>query len=76
MMSDYEIPLLIHGEVNDKNVDVFDREKVFIQNELKKIYTNFPKLKITLEHITTRSAVDFINNTKSNIRASITHHHL
>ena len=72
MMSDYEIPLLIHGEVNDKNVDVFDREKVFIQNELKKIYTNFPKLKITLEHITTRSAVDFINNTKSNIRASIT----
>ena len=75
-MSEYEIPLLIHGEVNNKNVDVFDREKVFIQNELQNIYNNFPKLKITLEHITTKYAVDFVNSTKSNIRASITPHHL
>ena len=76
IMSDYKIPLLIHGEVNNKNVDVFDREKVFIQNELQKIYNNFPKLKITLEHITTKFAVDFVNSTKSNIKASITPHHL
>ena len=76
IMSEYEIPLLIHGEVNNKNVDVFDREKVFIQNELQNIYNNFPKLKITLEHITTKYAVDFVNSTKSNIRASITPHHL
>ena len=76
IMSDYEIPLLIHGEVNNKKVDVFDREKVFIQNELQNIYSNFPKLKITLEHITTKYAVDFVNSTKSNIRASITPHHL
>ena len=76
IMSDYEIPLLIHGEVNNKKVDVFDREKVFIQNELQNIYSNFPKLKITLEHITTKFAVDFVNSTKSNIRASITPHHL
>ena len=75
-MSDYKIPLLIHGEVNNKNVDVFDREKVFIKNELQDIINNFPKLKITLEHITTRFAVDFVNNARSNVRASITPHHL
>ncbi len=76
IMSDYKIPLLIHGEVNNKNIDVFDREKVFIKNELQNIINNFPKLKITLEHITTRFAVDFVNNAKSNVRASITPHHL
>ena len=76
IMSDHNIPLLIHGEVNEKNVDVFDREKVFIKNELQNIINNFPKLKITLEHITTRFAVDFVNNAKSNVRASITPHHL
>ena len=76
IMSDYKIPLLIHGEVNNKNVDVFDREKVFIKNELQDIINNFPKLKITLEHITTRFAVDFVNNARSNVRASITPHHL
>ena len=76
IMSDYEIPLLIHGEVNNNKIDVFDREKVFIQNELQNIYNNFPKLKITLEHITTKFAVDFVNSTKSNVRASITPHHL
>lgn len=76
IMSDNNIPLLIHGEVNDKKVDIFDREKIFIEKELIKIIDNFPNLKITLEHITTKYAVDFINNASDKIRASITPHHL
>ena len=75
-MERFKIPLLIHGEVNDKNVDIFDREKKFIDNELPQIYKNFPTLKITLEHITTKHAVNFINETSYNIKASITPHHL
>ena len=75
-MEKHNIPLLIHGEVNDKNIDIFDREKIFIEEELPQIYKNFPNLKITLEHITTKYAVNFINNTSNNIKASITPHHL
>ena len=75
-MSEYKIPLLIHGEVNDKKIDVFDREKIFIDNELMQIYEKFPELKITLEHITTEYAVDFVNNSSNNLKASITPHHL
>ncbi len=71
-----KIPLLIHGEVNNKEIDVFDREKVFIDNELTQICKEFPNLKITLEHITTKYAVQFVNNTKRNLKASITPHHL
>ena len=52
-MSLHKIPLLIHGEVNDRNIDIFDREKMFIENYLTNIIKNFPELKITLEHITT-----------------------
>ena len=76
IMSDNNIPLLIHGEVNDRKVDIFDREKVFIKKELIKIIENFPNLKITLEHITTKFAVDFINQAPKNVKASITPHHL
>ena len=72
VMSKYKIPLLIHGEVNDKKVDVFDREKIFIENILTQIIDKFPNLKITLEHITTKHAVDFINNASNNLKASIT----
>ena len=75
-MSEHKIPLLIHGEVNKKEIDVFDREKVFIENHLINIYKNFPDLKITLEHITTKFAVDFVNESSNNLKASITPHHL
>lgn len=75
-MSKHGIPLLIHGEVNDKKVDIFDREKVFIQKFLSNICKKFPSLKITLEHITTKYAVEFINNSSNDIKASITPHHL
>ena len=71
-----EIPLLIHGEVNNKKVDVFDREKYFLEKELFPINKRFPDLKITLEHITTKFAVDYINQANENLKASITPHHL
>ena len=75
-MSLHKIPLLIHGEVNDKNIDVFDREKVFIENDLINIIENFPDLKITFEHITSKFAADFVNDANENLKASITPHHL
>jgi len=70
------MPLLIHGEVADKDIDVFDREKVFIDRTLTKLVQDFPGLKIVLEHITTKDAVDFINECEINIAATITPHHL
>ena len=68
------MPLLIHGEVTDSEVDVFDREEVFIDKELSQITKRFPKLKIVLEHITTSYAVNFVQ--ENNIGATITPHHL
>ena len=73
-MQDSGMPLLIHGEVTDSEVDVFDREEVFIDRELTPIAKRFPKLKIVLEHITTSYAVDFVQ--ENNIGATITPHHL
>ena len=70
------MPLLIHGEVTDDDVDVFDREKVFIDRTLTKLAHDFPNLKIVLEHITTKDAVDFVNECDINIAATITPHHL
>jgi dihydroorotase len=75
-MSEIGMPLLIHGEVTDKNIDIFDREKIFIENILTPICQNFPKLKITLEHITTEDAVSFVLKSNKNVVASITPHHL
>ena len=75
-MSEIGMPLLIHGEVTDNNIDIFDREKVFIDTILDPICKKIPKLKITLEHITTSHAVEYIKNSSSNIAASITPHHL
>ena len=74
LMQDIGMPLLIHGEVNDTDVDIFDREEVFIDRELVPLIYNFPKLKIVLEHITTSYAVDFVK--EKNIGATITPHHL
>ncbi len=70
------LPLLIHGEVTDNDVDIFDREKAFIDKTLTKLVRDFPGLKIVLEHITTKDAVDFINECEINIAATITPHHL
>ena len=71
-----DIPLLIHGEVTHSDIDVFDREAVFIETVLEPLIKQFPELKIVLEHITTKDSVDFVAESKSNIGATITAHHL
>lgn len=75
-MSVQNIPLLIHGEVSDPSVDVFDREAVFIDRHLHHLVANFPDLKIVFEHISTTEAVDFIRSSPANVAATITIHHL
>ena len=70
------LPLLIHGEVVQSDVDIFDREKVFIEAVLAPLIEIFPELKIVLEHITTKEAVDFVLQAKENVAATITPHHL
>ena len=70
------MPLLVHGEVTDKDIDIFDREAVFIDRVMSKITANFPDLKTVFEHITTKDAVDFVMESGPNIAATITPHHL
>jgi dihydroorotase len=70
------MPLLIHGEVTDPEVDVFDREAQFIERVLKPLIACHPSLKIVLEHITTKEAVDFVSGAGENLAATITAHHL
>ena len=69
------MPLLLHGEVTDRHVDIFDREAVFIDRILTKIIGDFPALKIVFEHITTAEAVAFIEASDDNLAATITPHH-
>lgn len=75
-MAQAGLPLLIHGEVTDPAIDVFDREKTFIERELGTLVARFPELKIVLEHITTSHAVDFVRSAPANVAATITAHHL
>jgi dihydroorotase len=75
-MERLQMPLLIHGEVTDAAVDVFDRERVFIERHLTKLVRDFPGLKIVLEHVTTKDAVDFVRGAGPTIGATITAHHL
>ena len=70
------MPLLIHGEVTEPDVDVFDREAAFIARVLTPLTTRLPNLKIVLEHITTKDAVDFVSGAGLNVAATITVHHL
>ena len=75
-MSEIGMPLLIHGEVTDPNIDIFDREKVFIDEKLDFICKELPDLRITLEHITTKEATQYMKEGNKNLAASITPHHL
>jgi len=75
-MAKIGMPLLIHGEVTETEVDIFDREKVFIDKILSLICKRLPELTVTLEHITTNDAVLFIQNGNENLAATITPHHL
>jgi len=70
------MPLLVHGEVTDPTVDIFDREAVFIDRVLARLAREFPGLSIVFEHVTTRQAVDFVSSAPPNIAATITPHHL
>ena len=75
-MTEIGMPLLIHGEVTDSEIDIFDREKVFIDQKLDFICKELPELKITLEHITTKEATVYVNEGNKNLVATITPHHL
>ena len=75
-MQEVGMPLLVHGEVTDADIDVFDREAVFIERVLKPTVERFPNLKIVFEHITTAQAAEFVMNAGDNIAATMTVQHL
>lgn len=75
-MQAHGLPLLVHGEVTDAAVDIFDREAVFIERVLIPLIQDFPALKIVLEHITTQAAADFVRDAPDTVAATITAHHL
>lgn len=75
-MEAHGLPLLVHGEATDASIDVFDREKVFIDQQLLPLTQQFPNLKIVFEHITTQDAVNFVLDAGDNIAATITPQHL
>lgn len=75
-MQDIGMVLCIHGEVTDSDVDVFDREAVFIERHLSRILRHFPELKVVFEHITTQDAVQFVESAGPNVAATITPQHL
>jgi dihydroorotase len=70
------VPLLVHGEVTDPAVDVFDREAVFIDSVLVPLLRDFPALKVVLEHVTTSDGIDFVKDGGANVAATLTAHHL
>ncbi len=70
------MPLLLHGEVTDHQIDIFDREQRFIDDVLAPLTIRYPELRLVLEHITTKNAVDFVKAQAENVAASITVHHL
>lgn len=75
-MSDVGMPLLVHGEVTHADVDIFDREKRFIDDQLVGLVNRFPHLKVVFEHITTADAAQFVHEASDQIAATITAHHL
>ncbi len=75
-MEKHGLPLQVHAEVTDANVDVFDREKVFIDRHMVPLLKRFPALQVVFEHITTRDAAQFVSAAPANVAATITAHHL
>lgn len=75
-MEEADLPLLVHGEVTDHKVDVFDRERTFLETELAPLIQKFPQLRVVFEHITTREAADFVESASARVAATITAHHL
>lgn len=75
-MEQHDMPLLVHGEATDPDIDVFDREAVFIDRELSPLSERFPDLRIVLEHVTTREGIEFVTEASQHIAATLTAHHL
>lgn len=75
-MQKHDVPLLLHGEVTDADVDVFDRERVFVERHLTRLVADFPSLRVVLEHVTTAEAVAFVRGAGKSVAATITAHHL
>ena len=75
-MQETGLPLLVHGEVTDPQIDIFDREAVFIERHLRRIVDRFPTLKVVFEHLTTREGVDFVCAARDGVAATLTAHHL
>jgi dihydroorotase len=76
MMQQLGLPLLVHGEVTDSDIDIFDREAVFIDRVLQPLRRQLPQLKIVFEHITTREAAQYVRDAEGPMAATITAHHL
>ena len=75
-MQEMDLPLLVHGEITDSDVDIFDRERLFIERRLAPLVERFPGLRIVFEHITSGEAVDFVTQAPPRVAATITAHHL
>ncbi|MCW9059629.1 MAG: dihydroorotase [Gammaproteobacteria bacterium] len=75
-MAEAGLPLLVHGEVTDPDVDVFDREAVFIDRHLAPLLERLPQLKVVLEHITTRQGIEFVTSAPATVAGTLTAHHL
>jgi dihydroorotase len=75
-MQSVDMPLLVHGEVTDAEIDVFDREKVFIERIMQPMLRDLPNLRVVFEHITTQDAAEFVAAASANVAATITPHHL
>ncbi len=76
VMAEIGMPLCVHGEVTDSEIDIFDREAAFIDKILKPLRKKVPDLKIVMEHVTTQDAVDYVRDSHKNLAATITTHHL
>eukprot|EP00965_Chrysotila_dentata_P060542 2006599-Pleurochrysis_carterae.AAC.2 len=75
-MAQQGLPLCVHGEVTDPSVDIFDRERIFVKNKLPELLSHAPGLKVVLEHMSTREAVEFVESAGSNVAGTITPQHL
>jgi dihydroorotase len=75
-MAEHDVPLLVHGEVTDRTVDIFDREKIFIDRVLEPLVEELPRLRVVFEHITTAEAVAWVLSAGPSVAATITPHHL
>lgn len=75
-MEQIDLPLLVHGEVTDEDIDIFDREAVFIERVLDPLRSRFPGLRVVLEHVTTADGIDYVKSSSGRLAATITTHHL